>query len=64
MELNYLWATIFIPVVIGFFKKEISTFIGDLMIYRNRAFDADGDPGTSQATANTIFYWSEVDAEI
>jgi len=48
MELNYLWATICIPVIMGFFKSEISTFIGDLMIYRNRAFDNDGDPGTSQ----------------
>jgi hypothetical protein len=40
-----LVVSIIIPVVIGFFKREITNFFDDLSTYRNRRFDEDGDPG-------------------
>ncbi len=48
IDTNWILITLFLPVIIAFFKKEISTLIGDYMIYKNRAFDNDGDPGTGQ----------------
>jgi hypothetical protein len=47
MELNAMqslvFGTVLIPVI-----NEIANFFGDLMTYRNRSFDEDGDPGTGQ----------------
>lgn len=40
-----LVVSIIIPVIIGFFKREITSFFEDLSTYRNRRFDVDGDPG-------------------
>lgn len=48
MDTNWLWITLVLPVLIGFFKNEISSLIGDYMVYKNRAFDEDGDPGTGE----------------
>lgn len=38
-------ASVLIPVIMAFFRKEISNFLTDLSTYRNRRFDNDGDPG-------------------
>ncbi len=48
IDTNWIIITLFVPVIIAFFKKEISSFIGDYIIYKNRMFDVDGDPGTGQ----------------
>ncbi len=49
MEFDLKWVQItLLTFVIGFFRKEITTFISDYNIYRNRMFDDDGDPGTGQ----------------
>lgn len=37
-----------VPVLIGFFRKQISDFITDAITYKNRKFDDDGDPATGQ----------------
>jgi len=47
-DANWLWITLVLPVIIGIFKNEIGRFFSDYTVYKNRAFDADGDPGTGQ----------------
>jgi len=42
------WTVVLLPVLIGVFKSQIGEFIGDYMLYRNRRYDSDGDPGTGQ----------------
>lgn len=48
IDVSWLWLTLILPVIIGIFKHEIATFIGDYSTYRNRSFDQDGDPGTGE----------------
>lgn len=38
---------VILPVIIGFFKKEIGDFLTAWKAYRLRSFDADGNPNTS-----------------
>jgi len=44
---NWLWAIVILPVVAGFFKAEIGKLFTAWNVYRLRAFDADGNPATS-----------------
>jgi len=45
---NGFYTLLLLPVLIGFFRKQISDLIADYMVYRNRKFDDDGDPATGQ----------------
>ena len=55
MSEDILLYTIFIPLIIGFFKQEVLDFYTDLRIYTNRDVDGDGDP----ATGKTILVQSD-----
>ena len=44
---NWLVVAIIIPMVVGFFKAEIANIFTAWNVYRLRAFDADGNPATS-----------------
>ena len=44
---NWLWIAVILPVLIGFFKTEIGRLLAAWSVYRLRAFDADGNPATS-----------------
>ncbi len=43
---NWLWVVVILPVLIGFFKTEIGRTLTAWNVYRLRAFDMDGCPGT------------------
>ena len=47
-DINWLWITLVLPVVVGIFKNEIGRFFSDYTVYKNRRFDNDGDPGTGE----------------
>lgn len=47
MDKEWLWAMVILPVIIGFFKTEISNLLTAWNVYRLRAFDMDGNPETS-----------------
>lgn len=42
---DLLLGTILVQLLIGIFKQELSDFITDLMLYKNRHIDIYGDPG-------------------
>lgn len=47
MNIEWAWAVIFLPVLAGLFKKEIIAVVSSYGIYRQRSFDLDGNPSTS-----------------
>jgi len=60
---NWWWATILLPVLIGFFKTEIGKMVTAYNVYRLRAFDVDGDPTTSdkaQLLNDATGKWSDI----
>lgn len=44
--LNWFWAIIVLPMLIGMFKTEIGRIIRAWNVHRLREFDLDGNPGT------------------
>ena len=47
-DVQWFWAVIILPIIIGIFKKEISSFFNDLSVYRSRRFDDNKTPGFGQ----------------
>lgn len=47
MTSNWFLVMIILPVLVGFFKTEIGNLLTAWNVYRLRAFDADGNPNTS-----------------
>jgi len=45
-NVNWLWAVVLLPVLVGIFKSEIGKFFTVWNVYRLRAFDSDGNPGS------------------
>ena len=46
-NVTWLWAVVLLPVLIGIFKSELGKLFTIWNVYRLRAFDADGNPDTS-----------------
>lgn len=40
--------SILVPAIVAMFKTQIAQFFDDYTVYKNRMFDADGDPGTGE----------------
>jgi len=44
---NWLWTLVVFPIIIGVFKTELGNIWKAWRTYQLRAFDADGNPATS-----------------
>ena len=45
-NVNWLWAVVLLPVLVGIFKSELGKLFTIWNVYRLRAFDSDGNPGS------------------
>ena len=45
---NWFYSVIILPIIIGFFKSTISTYIEDRKIYKTRKYDDDKNPKTGE----------------